>query len=472
MRTILGSAGVLIVIVAASFAVAAPVGASKGPTLRPSVIPQNVNISRRRGNQAEQTIAINPTNPNNIVVVSNLDSANALFEAYSTDGGVHWKRQMVANGGALGHACCDPSLAFDSFGNLFLAYLYSSIGDKVPVALSTDGGATFSLVGNVDASPVDTDRIPTKSPLQSVDQPSISTGANSVWVTVTAGSTIVATGAPVTGLGQVGAFVPRESVPGINGKGDYGDVAIGPTGAVMVIYQYPTGGESGAKVYTALDANGLAAGGFANPVLLASTNVGGFDYIPAQPNRSVDAEANLAWDRTGGAHDGRLYAIWTQELPNESSDMDIMLQYTDDNGAHWSTAVQVNDDTSVNSQFNPAIALDPTTGKIGVSYYDCRNDLGQGGSGDTDGIPNTDAQIWATYSTDGGVTFAANFQVSQGTSNVKHAGSSTDYGDYTHASFYGGAFRPVWSDNSNSTGNNPDGALHALDLYTAKVTVP
>ena len=115
--------------------------------------------------------------------------------------------------------------------------------------------------------------------------------------------------------------------------------------------------------------------------------------------------------------------------------------------------------------------MDPTTGNIGLSWYDCRNDLGLGGSGDTDGIPNTDAQIWATYSKDGGGTFVANLQVSAGTSNVKNAGSSTDYGDYTHASFYGGAFRPVWSDNSNSTGNNPDGALHALDLYTANVAV-
>jgi hypothetical protein len=29
----------------------------------------------------------------------------------------------------------------------------------------------------------------------------------------------------------------------------------------------------------------------------------------------------------------------------------------------------------------------------------------------------------------------------------------------------------VWSDNSNSTGDNPDGALSALDVYTAKVAI-
>ena len=31
---------------------------------------------------------------------------------------------------------------------------------------------------------------------------------------------------------------------------------------------------------------------------------------------------------------------------------------------------------------------------------------------------------------------------------------------------------PAWSDNSNSTGQNPDGKLHQLDLFTAKVVIP
>ena len=47
-----------------------------------------------------------------------------------------------------------------------------------------------------------------------------------------------------------------------------------------------------------------------------------------------------------------------------------------------------------------------------------------------------------------------------------------DYGDYTHAGFAGHLFYPAWSDNSNSTGDNPDGTLHQLDLYTATVIIP
>ena len=44
-------------------------------------------------------------------------------------------------------------------------------------------------------------------------------------------------------------------------------------------------------------------------------------------------------------------------------------------------------------------------------------------------------------------------------------------GDYTHAAFVGGMFWPAWSDNSNSTGDNPDGTLHQFDLYTAKIPI-
>jgi Neuraminidase (sialidase) len=166
-----------------------------------------------------------------------------------------------------------------------------------------------------------------------------------------------------------------------------------------------------------------------------------------------------------------VYAIWTQETKNESDNMDIMFQYSDDNGATWASAVKLNDDGTLNSQFNPAIAVDQGTGYVAVSWYDARGDLGASSPGDTDGVPNDDVQIWATYSKDGGATFAPNFQVSQGTSNVNGAESFFDFGDYTHAAFQSGTFYPAWSDNSNSTGDNPDGTLHQLDLYTARVVI-
>jgi len=421
----------------------------------------NFNVTAMPGNEAEDAIAVNPTNPSNVVAMSTLpDVVAGLAVGVSFNSGHTWARRVIgAAGDPLGEICCDQQLAWDRFGNLWMTYLVNTNGD-VLVALSTDGGRSFAKVEDLQTG--------------FGDQPSIAVGSNSVWVSFTAfpGTQIQAFGAPVTGLGQFGSFTAPENVPSPGGNGDYGDTAVGPAGQVMVTYQNATNGQGGADIYTAVDPDGLGPAGFATPTLAAHSHVGGFDYIPAQPDRSIDAEANLAWDRSGGAHNGRAYLVWTQETPNESDNTDILLQHSDDNGATWSPAIKLNDDRTTNSQYDPSIALDQSSGSLALSWYDTRNDLGNGGSGDTNGAPNDDFQIWATDSTNGGATFVPNFRVSRGTSNAVDANSGFDVGDYTHAAFVSGAFWPAWSDNSNSTGDNPNGTLHQLDLYTAKVSIP
>jgi len=459
---------------------------SPGATASAQIL-QNVDVSLRPGNEAEHAIAINPTNPSNIVAMSTLSESSAvgLFEGISFDGGQTWTRQFIGTGeeDPLGPICCDEQLAWDEFGNLWMVYLFLGGNGNVPVALSTDGGLTWTKVTEIVPAGVTghcTDCASkgngahTKG-TPSADQPSISAAAGSVWTsyTVYPSRTVQASGAPVTALGQNGDFIEPETVPTSLGKGNYGDTAVGPDGQVMTIYQDQDNAQGGARIYTAVDPDGLGPEGFDVPRLFARTRVGGFDYLPIQPDRSFDAEANLAWDRSGGAHNGRVYAIWVQEVKNESDNFDIMFQYSDDDGATWTPAIRLNDDTGTNSQGNPAIAVDQTSGDIAISWYDARNDLGDGGPGDTDGIPNDDTQIWATYSTDGGVTFVPDFQVSEGTSNssAEVTGSSFNFGDYTKLAFDSGTFYPAWSDNSNSTGDNPDGALSKLDLYTAAVTI-
>lgn len=425
-------------------------------------IPTNFDSSVMPGNEAEDAIAVNPTNPSNVVTMSTLpDVVAGLSVNVTFNSGHTWSHRVIGATASdpLGEICCDQQLAWDRFGNLWLTYLVNTSGN-VLVALSTDGGRSFTNV----------EELQTKFG----DQPSIAAGPNSVWISFTAspGSQIEAFGAPVTGLGQFGSFSAPESVPSPGGNGDYGDTSVGPTGQLLVTYQKSTNGQGGSDIYTALDPDGLGPLGFNPGTLVAHSHVGGFDFIPAQPDRSIDDEANLAWDGSGGAHNGRVYLVWTQETPGETDDTDIMLQHSDDDGTTWSPAVKLNDDHTNNSQYDPAIALDETTGTLALSWYDTRNDLGTGGSGDTNGIPNNDFQIWATYSSNGGASFAPNFRVSRGTSNAVDANSFFDVGDYTHAAFVGGTFWPAWSDNSNSTGNNPDGTLHEFDLYTAKVPIP
>jgi len=439
--------------------------------------PANVDVSRRHLNESEEAIAVNPTNPNNIVVVTNVGHREAGLEAgmlagVSFDGGQTWATRLIGNNDNLGDACCDPSLSFDQHGNLFLTYLFE-VENVVPVALSTDGGLSFHLVANIGAGGSATaSRSGTddRGLFRFVDQPTITAGEDEAWVIFNAGGPMVATGARVMGLGQVGSFAPVEVVSGTNNC-TYGDVAIGPSGQVMNVCTLTETGQGGGKLLVSVDPDRLGPAPFGKRVSVTDTHIGGFDFIPPQPDRSVDAEPGLAWDRTGGPHKGRVYLVYTLEVKNESDNTDIEVRYSDDNGATWSAPVRVNDDATANSQFLPKISLDPTTGNVAVIWYDSRQDLGTGGPGDTNGVPNDDAQVWGAFSTDGGRTFTPNTKISAGTSNSPDSGNGIDYGDYTGLSFFGGVAHPAWSDNSNSTGTNPDGALHQLDIYTAAVHV-
>src|SRR5205085_11791924 len=119
----------------------------------------------------------------------------------------------------------------------------------------------------------------------------------------------------------------------------------------------------------------------------------------------IDAEANLAYDRSGGANNGKLYLLYTDETPDESNNTDIFVRTSADDGATWGAAVKVNDDLTVNSQFFPAIHVDQTTGTIGVTFYDCRLDLGVPGPNSTNAVANDDTRYFGALSTNAGTSF-------------------------------------------------------------------
>ena len=440
-------------------------GAIAAPT--PTTVGANVNVSQRNGNQTEAAIAIDPSNTQRVFIASNDESQNlsGLFTARSTDGGTTWTAQNVgtgAGGDGFVAACCDPTVAWDGFGNLFFGYLSTAGGTRNVILLnSTDGGQNWTNVATIATG-------------ANLDQPTVAVGANMVWVTwrISTATGIGVRGANVTGLGTIGAFTAAETLTNSAG-GNYGDITIGPGGEVVAGYQIPQTGQGPATLFTHIDADGTGAGTFGARRQLAVTNVGGFDFIPAQADRSVDAELGLAYDRTGGANDGRLYAVYTDEATDENNDMDITFRFSDDDGANWSAATQVNDDAGTNSQFLPKIAVDQSNGNVAVSFHDARND----GAADADGA-NNDAQLWGAISTNAGASFNPNVQISTGTSDEDGAEppaaccADIDYGDYIGLAFAGGRMMPAWADNSNSTGNNPAGTGVTMDIYTALVTPP
>ena len=123
----------------------------------------------------------------------------------------------------------------------------------------------------------------------------------------------------------------------------------------------------------------------------------------------------------------------------------------------------MNDGATNRSAFYSRIAVDQTSGKVAVSWYDCRND------------PNNVAtQFYAAVSSDGGQTFSSNLWIETGGQSdaLITTWTGLDYLDYTGLAYYGGYFYPAWTDNSNSpgAGTNPDwNTTKEMDIYVAKV---
>lgn len=428
----------------------------------------DVNVSQLANYQNECAIIKNPSNHLELFASCN-NAGPGLFAARSTDGGLNWvypdaADRTIADGdaGQGPLACCDPTLAWDTFGNLFLVYLDGGAANVV-VLNSIDGGQTFNTLATFAGS---------------VDQPTVvaenttdPAAPVAVWVVWNQSGSMRARGAAVTGLGTIGAFNALQNIPGTAGC-SFGDVAIAPSGAVVQACQSPTGGQGPATIFVNTDADGLGPNNFGAAVAATTTNVGGFDFIPAQNVRSVDAEAGLAYDRFDGAtpspHLGRLYLVYTEETVAENNDTDILVRFSDNDGATWSAPVRVNDDPAapVRSQFLPRIATNPLSGNIGVCWHDARNSA-----------TNNQMEEFCTIATPAGATpaFMANAQVGDALtastgSNPPAAGQADiQFGDYSGMTYFQGRIHPIWADVSNSTGDNPDGTTR-FDAYTDRVT--
>jgi len=409
----------------------------------------NVNTSKMTADQSECTIAKNPTNKLQLFILCNNTDGPGLFAAYSTDGGTMWNypdpSKTIANGNnaALGPAaCCDPSLAWDTFGNLYIVYIDNTL-QYIEVLVSTTGGMSFSNLTSFGPA--------------GVDQPHVAAAAGAVWVVWSQSGQMVGSGAPVTGLGAVGSFIPQQTIPGAT-PCDFGDVAISPAGTVVQVCMSPYGGAGPSNLFVNTNPGGLS-GTFGAVVTASSTNVGGWDFIPPQSARSVDAEPNLAYDRNPASpHFGRLYMAYTDSATVSSQATNIYVRYSDNDGGAWSSPIQVNDDASGRSHFWPRIASNPLSGNIAVCWHDCRNSA-----------TDTAVQQFCTIATPTGAapSFMPNAAVSGGASTSNKAG--VEFGDYAGLAYFQGLAHPAWADTSNSTGDNPNGTAN-FDAYSNRVS--
>lgn len=476
---------VLVATIAYLYLIFMPQSASALITVGP-----NINVSKRAENQAEATIAINPTDPLNLIAGSNsLESfLGQDLIWYSFDGGLTWTEVFIPNpiGSTAGG---DPSVVFDRQGRAYYSHLIDCgfFGCDVASAVSFDGGQTWTPAAVTNDTLNDKNFFSVGPDVNDLSSDRIYIGYQKLGVQYVQST--------IDGINWSGAV----QVSDANNNGINIQFAVDDAGIVYAAWQgiRPSPASGISDLFFDSSSDGGVTWG--TDTIAYTSNVAPFrdpfnfstcgtQYcVPAAPNRGIGAYLSLEADRSGGPVNGRIYMAVVDQSdldgdpdandPTAHDDTDVFLLYTDDGGQNWTGPLRVNDDATQNSQMLPWLDVDQITGVVAIGWYDARNDDGSGGPGDTNNTPNDDVQFFMTASLDGGLTFLPNVQVSAGTSNEQGAEpypagfANFDYGEYPGIAIHDAIAYAVWADNSNSTGDNPDGTLSKQDIYTAQLEV-
>ena len=436
----------------------------------------NVDVSNECGPQSETYITINTANPRNLAGGSNEIFRLPMRGYFSTDGGKSWggvdaplPPPIGTNGVDFGS---DPTLAFDSRGNLFYGYIVVFFsngnginGTEMGVAKSTDGGKSYGSVTFFDFSG-GTDHFNDK-PMITADANPNSPFRDNVYIAWDAAS-----GGSTGG----GIRVARSTDYGATFTSVRADDPKGPGRAIGAVPFIGTNGE----VYVAWNdyaANTIAFnrsfdGGVTwDKQSVVATKRLPFDIgIPAESFRGALVYPACDVDRSTSAHRGRLVCSWMDLAGNGTTD--IYTSYSDDNGSSWSLAKPATDQLAIPvDRFNHWLSIDPTNGVVNVSFYDTRNDT-------TGSRYMTDTYL--SRSSDGGATFAPNVRVSSVSSNehdcdglfpCRSINYGNQQGDYEGLVAYGGIAHPIWTDSRRNTEPAPGCTTRGLmeEVFTASV---
>jgi hypothetical protein len=188
----------------------------------------------------------------------------------------------------------------------------------------------------------------------------------------------------------------------------------------------------------------------------------------------------MATDRfVESPYGGAIYFVWCDGSQSDANDIMFIASY--DKGKTWTPPIVLNDDFSPdgkpvadNWQFLPAISVSPL-GVIDVSWIDSRGTntsvlkANNGGLANLVGQSHKNLDEYHTYSLDGGRSWSENFQVRDADDGgwdpqvCHHQNGMIFLGDYTDIDSSVGAAHPVWPD--SRSGN-------ACDVYTAIVQRP
>jgi hypothetical protein len=399
---------------------------------------------------------------------------------FSTDNGSTWggvdlplPPAIGANGTRFGS---DPSLAYDTIGNVFYSYIVVFFsagkgrgainGTEMATARSGDGGATYPNVTYFSFSGGENHF--NDKPMLAADTNLDSAFRDNLYVAWDA-----ATGGSSGG----GIRVATSTDHGASFSVHRVDKPTGPGRAIGAV---PFVGSQG-EVYVAwndysartITFNRSFDGGntWGTPTVISGQSLGFQALPPAQSFRGALLYPTCSADRSAGPHRGRLYCAWMDGTGQGTTD--IVVSFSEDRGTSWSAPVPATDQLPLAvDRFFPWLSVDPVTGDVNVAFYDTRND--------TTGFRYM-TDVYLSQSQDGGVSWRApNTRVSSVSSNEHDCAGvfpcnaidyGNQYGDYIGLVSHGGVSHPVWTDSRDNQTAAPGCRTDLLmeEVFTATV---
>ncbi len=381
----------------------------------------NRNVTKRDGPQSETAVAVNPTDPDDILAASNdVDSqpSEPLYE--STDGGGHWANSGIA----IQVGCYDPWLDFNAAGDAF--FVFECNANQQRYAYRIHGMTTWvtsifpgALVGSFpDRDMIVVDSTPTSPYFNSVYIGYDDNGDdNAAYVLFSRDGTTKWKRSP--------KINDLSSTIGVN-------VSVAPDGTVYASWL----DFLGQRLMIDRSTDGGRTWGTDRVVHTMNLETQGFFIlIPPTPHRGIVPFPMSKAAPAGAPNAGRLYEAFEDTASPSSTDTNVYLTSSDDGGATWSTPTLINDDGGTAYQFFPTLAV--AGGTIGVSFYDTRND-----------VTDHKTDQYFAVSTDGGATFGPNRKATTAQSDESGDGTDRlDYGDYEGLDAGPtGVFAEVWTD--------------------------
>jgi hypothetical protein len=392
--------------------------------------------------QHEPALAVDPTNPNNVLAASKdwRTGPKQVWYYRSTNGGATWTDGHINTFPSELPNQSDPVIAFDASGVAYQAVLDYNQNDfsigGVFVSRSTDKGGTWQkpvLVSSNSGS------IFNDKEWITIDRSNNPASRNSVyvsWTLFTSQGTRNERGAIVVSRSTDGGATFSRPIKAsletqAQTQGSY--PTVGPNGELYVLYYSGDVGEDPEEQGGQGDQGALALeaapsqqsndsalyvarstdGGQTFPQVKRAATVqrppsplpGSFFRMFVLPTLAVDPR------------NGTLYATWNDYAPGNA---DVMVVSSTDGGQTWGDAVRANDDppTPRHDQFFPTARVGPD-GTLHLLWLDRRDDPGN--------------ERYAPYyarSTDGGKTFSKNQPVSRVLSDPAVGFQGTIIGDY------------------------------------------